>query len=201
MESFVEYYNKQFGRDLRQWFKIEGESYGKYKCDFIPYARETGVARPMKCSDSTFHEYCFSISCFYTFLIPQIVSKVTNDGDGKLLFSKASGWPILSCGLGGIMSPAQVLYEAKIDPVPSERKKYYPMLLEQLPFFQREVKEFLQGNAPNLNGDAYKHLCALTDKRIEAILNEMEGEVNRYVSFLKGEKDSFDLYLLEQELR
>lgn len=196
--KFIEYYKTLFKKDLCNWFEIDIQTNGEFKYIFIPSAEGSlQFQRPSsRCSDSTFHEYCFSIACFYTDLIPQVISKVTNNSDGKYLFAQSSGWPIISCGMGGIMSPAQVLKEAKLEPYPEERDKYYPMLQMLLRFFQNEVKDFLQGTALNLDNKSYTRLCELSNGKVNAILSEIEVQTANYVSFLKGEIDHFEMYML-----
>lgn len=201
MNTFSEYYTNQFEHDLNKWFNVQRGVYGPYKCNFIAFAAEHDIERPMKCSDSTEHEYFFSIACFYTFLTPLAVTLASGNKDAKYLFSKASGRPLISCGMGGFMSPAKALEEADIAPLYPERKKYHPKLVEQLPFFQDEVKGFLQGNAINLNADAYAQICKITEGKINEILQLMEREVNHYVDFLTGKIDHFNIEILPDELK
>ena len=73
-------------------------------------------------------QYFFSASMFFMSLIPQVIYKIAGD-IAKNAFHRSSGWPILSCGLGGIMSPEQWLYESEIIPVNKE-VEYYNTLLD-----------------------------------------------------------------------
>lgn len=157
---FQEYYTTKFSADLQKWFVIQlVQSSGK-SFNFIPHAGGTFVPhRPAKSSDTPFHELCFSAACFFTFLIPQLVAK---DLDGEQIlyeFSRASGWPILSCGLGGIMHPAHILQEADLVPKKEVVNEYMLLMDVVLAYFKQDVLEFLKGGQPSLNPAAYKQIC------------------------------------------
>lgn len=195
-QRFKDYYATSFSKDLAKWFKIDNH-FGDKKLGFIGFADGHNVPnRPSRCSEVD--EYGFSVACFYTFLVPQIVALSTECFEAFYLFSQASGWPILSCGLGGFMSPAQILMEADLEPHSNERARYISMLKAVEEYFIQDVKKFLAGNDSNLNGEAYGRLCELSQGKAEKIAQGISEQVDAYVSYLKGES-KFQGYLMPQE--
>ncbi|MCQ2097819.1 MAG: hypothetical protein MJY87_07760 [Fibrobacter sp.] len=198
MENFVSYYTKNFSSDLEKWFSIE-RNHGDYKVSFIPHADgHFNPNRPAKCSEVD--EYGFSVACFFTFLIPQVVALASGTMKTFYLFSKASGWPLLSCGMGGFMSPAQILKEAALEPFSNERKRYIPMLKTAENYFIQEIKKFLAGNDANLDHAVYANLCELTQGKSEEISKKITEQVDLYIAYLQGERN-FEAHLMPQDFR
>lgn len=193
---FISYYTTSFSRDLSRWFEIKKNFDGK-AIGFIPEAaRNLASERSQRCSEVD--EYGFSIACFYTFLIPQVVALAAGTMDAFYLFSQASGWPILSCGLGGFMSPAAILREASLEPYPNERKFYISMMKSVKNYFVYEIEKFLAGNDANLDFNAYGRLCELSHGKIEEISKNISKQVDAYVSYLEKESEYPD-YLMSAE--
>lgn len=195
-QKFQDYYTTTFSSDLSKWFEIK-KQFGGMVVNFIPHADGRYVPnRPSRCSEVD--EYGFSVACFYTFLVPQIVALSTECFDSFFLFSQASGWPVLSCGMGGFMSPAQILKEADLEPYSNERSRYISMLKAVEEYFIQDVKKFLAGKDPNLDGEAYERLCELAQGKIEKITQGISEQVDAYVSYLKGES-KYQGYLMSQK--
>ena len=141
------------------------------------------------------HQYYFSASMFFMSLIPQVIQK-TAGYSAKIDFHSSSGWPILSCGLGGIMSPEQWLYESDIIPHIKETKYYNPLLDIVLPFHCNELRSFLSGTEISIDNKAYVSLCKQVNGKINEIIKEIERATEQAKqNFVVGK---WPLYYIEQ---
>ena len=122
---------------------------------------------------SSEQQYFFSASMFFMSLIPQVIYKILGDA-ARLEFHRSSGWPILSCGLGGIMSPEQWLYESEILPQGKEVEYYNDLLDIILPFHCNELQSFLSGTELSVDSKAYASLCKRADRKVDEIIREIE---------------------------
>lgn len=122
---------------------------------------------------SSEQQYLFSASMFFMSLIPQVIYKILGDA-ARLEFHRSSGWPILSCGLGGIMSPEQWLYESEILPQGKEVEYYNDLLDIILPFHCNELQSFLSGTELSVDSKAYASLCKRADRKVDEIIREIE---------------------------
>lgn len=118
-------------------------------------------------------QYFFSASMFFMSLIPQVIYKIAGD-TARLAFHRSSGWPILSCGLGGIMSPEQWLYESEIIPQHKEVEYYNTLLDIILPFHCNELRLFLRGIELSIDNKAYTSLCKSIDGKVDEIIEEIK---------------------------
>lgn len=122
---------------------------------------------------SSEQQYFFSVSVFFGSLIPQVIYKISGDV-AMMSFHRSSGWPIFSCGLGGIMSPEQWLYESEIIPENKEVEYYNTLLDILLPFHCNELRLFLSGTELSVDSKAYASLCKRVDGKVEEIIREIE---------------------------
>jgi hypothetical protein len=122
---------------------------------------------------SSEQQYFFSVSVFFVSLIPQVIYKIAGDV-AMMSFHRSSGWPIFSCGLGGIMSPEQWLYESDIIPENKEVEYYNTLLDILLPFHCNELRLFLSGTELSVDSKAYASLCKRVDGKVEEIIREIE---------------------------
>lgn len=122
---------------------------------------------------SSEQQYFFSVSVFFGSLIPQVIYKIAGDV-AMMSFHRSSGWPIFSCGLGGIMSPEQWLYESDIIPENKEVEYYNTLLDILLPFHCNELRLFLSGTELSVDSKAYASLCKRVDGKVEEIIREIE---------------------------
>lgn len=187
LQAFKNYYFNTFGADLKKWFDIDA-SFADIKVPFIGFASNN--RQPADFKIKTENDFFFSVSCFYTFLIPQAVALTVNDKEAFYNFSKCSGWPICSCGLGGFMSAPQIIREAHLEPASEDKAAHNRIMEAVLDFFQNEVRDFLAGNAQNLDSKAYSALCEMTEGKVDDICKVIVDTVNKY---LAGEKDSYML--------
>lgn len=144
---------------------------------------------------SSEQQYFFSVSVFFGSLIPQVIYKIAGDV-AMMSFHRSSGWPIFSCGLGGIMSPEQWLYESEIIPENKEVEYYNTLLDILLPFHCNELRLFLSGTELSVDSKAYASLCKRVDGKVEEIIREIEKVIEQAkLNFTLGR---WSLYYIER---
>ena len=187
-ETLVEYKNFYFNRfpQALQWYYPSWEK--KYNTilhadrQFNEY-RSLNPSILLACGShcnkdfySSEEEYYFSASVYFLCLIPHAIAKIAGDST-RDLFYKASGWPMLSAGLGGLVSPEQWLKESKLEPSEYEVQFYNELLDIILPFHCSEITDFLSGGQSSADKKSYEALCASTADLIEQIIHEIELQV------------------------
>jgi hypothetical protein len=116
-ETFVEYYTGRFESDLHMFFDVT-QNFGDGSYPFVLEmpCRVTNLRRRHMVWDHLNHYYMFSAAVFYMSMCTQIVGRLYGYHQMEN-FMRASGWPMLCCGMGGLMHPIQVMMESKLYPL------------------------------------------------------------------------------------
>ena len=119
-ESFVSYYTTRFESDLRTFYDISND-FGDRTYPFVLEmpCRVTNLRRKDMVWDDLNHYYMFSAAVFYMSMCTQIIGRMYGWHQMEN-FMRASGWPMLSCGMGGLMHPIQVMWESELYPISSD---------------------------------------------------------------------------------
>ncbi len=170
LKAYKEFYFKEFPR-LLEWFYPSRSHDGRvilfaYRDDNLGRRFLRLVECPGEL-DST-GEYFFSVSVFFTSLIPQVLKKSINCTAMDLFF-KASGWPLMSSGLGGQVSAECWLKDSEIYPNEVEVKWYNALIDIVKPFFVNEIREFLKGGQASLDSAAYQQLVESAEGKTDVI--------------------------------
>ena len=186
--DFKQYHYEQFSRDFRKWFKV-GRGFAGKPVNFVLHAQDTVTPqRPAKYSDSVFHEHSFSVACFFTSLIPQIVAEKEDGKEFLFDYALASGWPIINCGSGGLLSAVQVVFEADLLPNDDELDDYGRILAAAEIYFSNCVRGFLAGEKDEIAFFEERYLCLRENfkDRIDEICRES------YLRLCENVKDRID---------
>lgn len=181
IEYYKEFYFGAFTNLLLEYYPDRNNPYEGHPYCFIKSATRNSTQNiklgtsliGTSLNLSSEQQYFFSASMFFMSLIPQVIYKILGDA-ARMEFHKSSGWPILSCGLGGIMSPEQWLYESEILPQDKEVKYYNDLLDIILPFHCNELQSFLSGTELSVDSKAYASLCKRADEKVDEIVREIE---------------------------
>lgn len=139
----------------------------------------------------------FAAFVFYVCLIPQVIARVAGK-DAKQCFHDASGWPVMSAGLGGFVSPGQWLKESGLAPDSSEVSGFNNLLFEAMPFHLDEFTAFINGKREKRNARALETLRKSLEGKQEAFKAEMQSAVGRAMwEFSSGTISVY--YLAEEE--
>lgn len=124
---------------------------------------------------------CFSIIFYYVCLCDFVLYKI---GGKELLkdFLKSTGWPLVYCGLGGIMSPNHTMQEADLVFVKASANQQEAIKLfhEVEPFMRSELNDFFQGNAPSINPEAYHKFIEEIKPKIPEFWTMAEKEIKTF---------------------
>ena len=187
IQKYIKYWNEDFSKVLLWYYTWWGDKSGpinnlilsaKHNSfdDIRPRLRlsvlpETQIrfTTPQICPD----EYFFSASMYYISAIPQIICKVISPNAARN-FLNSSGWPAISLGLGGFMSPEQILYESGLLPYPNEVNRYISLLNIVHPFQKKEILEYMSGHSNNLDQSKYELFCEEVKGSEDCILEELD---------------------------
>ncbi len=133
-------------------------------------------------------EYFFSASMYYIAAIPQVICNIASPKAARA-FLNSSGWPAISLGMGGFMSPEQVLYESDLIPFPNEVNRYISLLKIIHPFHRSELKDYMSGNACNLSPDEYALFYSEVKSHEESIIAELDVRISSFIDICEGIRD------------
>lgn len=166
------YASLEFQRDLMSWFNV-GTIGTRLSYPWIGFASRSGNPNRTSYMPSQTREksFYFSFCIFLHALQAQAIYKVS----GRSMmnrFHAETGVPMISCGLGGIMHPSHILYEAELLPEDAEVPAYIEMIDTIMPAIRPQIEE-LNRYAP------IDKLYPIVEEEIMAFRNRLEdGEVH-----------------------
>jgi len=154
-------------------------------------------------SDTSLHEIFFLTFWCYSHAIVHHIGLSQSDDSGYDImkrFSKLTGYPMFSLGMGGIMSAKQNMFEFSISKRLSdeERKSLKEVASGVSSYFVKELKLFLDGKQPELiHSTEYNYLVKnLNDKKdsiCKAVVAEVEEAVNYKYSIVTRSDDKIEI--------
>lgn len=178
-DLFIDYYKHEFQQDLCRFYDMSGH-FGDKSYPFVPFmachGRDNSARRSMTWS-GTSHFYMFSASVFYMSLCTQVVGRLY-DWEQMRNLLRASGWPLMFCGLGGLMHPIQMILESELYPMfPFD--SYLDVLDTVGKYLIDDFLAFFNGHSANLNDVAYQKLCKVAN------IKNMRKEIMKQVEVYK----------------
>ena len=187
-EMFIRYYTNRFSDDLKQYYDITMD-FGDKTYPFVLNMACFNMSNTRRLSmqwDNLSHFYMFSVSVYFMSLCTQVIGKLFGWHQMEN-FMRASGWPMLNCGMGGLMHPIQVIFESELYPQRVD-VRYFEILHTAEDYLIEDFLDFLKGNAANLNTVAYKKLC--DDIRdIDTVAHEIKAQTNLFECWI-GDPDT-----------
>lgn len=144
--TFAKYFHSQFNSDLHRYYDVDC-SCGNFKYPFVlemtwPKFDADGlrfvglnIDRIGLIWAGTRHFSMFAAGVFYMSAYAQILGKLYCR-KAMETFHKLSGWPMLNCGMGGLMSPIQVMVESDLFPYSNEIDDYLDVFNEAAEYFE-----------------------------------------------------------------
>ena len=179
-ESFASYYKGRFPSDLESYYDIGSceESYPfvvKGECD--EYFNTKRLSMKWKDID---HFYMFSVAVFFTSMCSQVIGRLYGWFQMEN-FLRASGWPMLNCGMGGLMHPIAVIGDSNLYPK-EDKDRYYDILHVASEYLKADFLDFFSGHAANLNSNAYRQLCDIVIP--QDVASEFQTQVSLYEAYI-----------------
>lgn len=142
IEGYKNYYaSLEFQRDLLSWFEVKQSSTSPFYPLILFADRLHNPQRvsymPSQTREKSFY---FSFCIFLHTLQAQAIGKLSGK-EMMYRFHAETGVPMVSCGLGGIMHPSQVLSEADLLPVGAEVAAYLEMIDTIMPVIRPQIEE------------------------------------------------------------
>lgn len=161
-EVFISYYTRRFASDLRDFFDIRND-FGDRTYPFVLEMPSgvTNLQRRYMVWEDMNHYHMFSAAVFYMSMCTQIIGRLYGWNQMEN-FMRASQWPMLSCGMGGLMHPIQVMWESKLYPQTSDYS-YIQTLLNAGKYLKKDFLDFMKSGVPCLNRFAHDSLMAVVD--------------------------------------
>ena len=166
-DLFVSYYTKRFYSDLKSFYDIRNDfGDGSYPFVLMMVCGEhSNTHRKSMKWDDIDHFYMFSVAVFFTSMCSQVIGRLYGWFQMEN-FLRASGWPMLNCGQGGLMHPIVVMGDSMLYPK-EDKDRYYDILHVASDYLEADFLDFFSGHAANLNSIAYRQLCDVMCVSIE----------------------------------
>ncbi len=188
-ESFVSYYTGRFESDLRRFFDISND-FGDRTYPFVLEmpCGVTNLSRKGMIWDDLNHYYMFSAAVFYMSMCTQIVGRLYGWHQMEN-FMRASQWPMLSCGMGGLMHPIQVMWESELYPMNPD-DSYTETLLNAGRYLKKDFLDFMKKGEPCLDRSAHNDLVDAVD------INELSALFDKqqmlYCEWIKNPETKYE---------
>ena len=181
-ERFVSYYTKRFSSDLRSFYDIRNDfGDGSYPFVLMMVCGEhSNTHRKSMKWDDIDHFYMFSVAVFFTSMCSQVIGRLYGWFQMEN-FLRASGWPMLNCGMGGLMHPIVVMGDSMLYPK-EDKDRYYDILHAASDYLEADFLDFFSGHAANLNSNAYRQLCDVVIP--QEVASEFRTQVALYEAYI-----------------
>lgn len=139
----------------------------------------------------------FAAAVFYTSACGQVLGKLYGR---KAMdnFHKASGWPMLNCGMGGLMSPIIVMEDSLLFPYSRDIDEFLEVFQEASRYLEADFLDFLENNRNNLNPTAYAALRKVVD--VNVVRDELAQQRDLFVAWLRDPRTSVESYYVPIEV-
>lgn len=204
--TFKEYYTQRFPSDLSKFYDID------VTCRNFAYPFVLGVEHPRmdeggRCYghnakrvrfhfEDSRHLSMFAAAVFYTSVCPQVIGKLYGR---KAMedFHKASGWPMLNCGMGGLMSPVQVMFESRLFPFAAGLDDFVKVFDEASAYLEADIADFFRNDSVNLDPAAYAAMREVVD--VDTLREELSRQRDIFLRWLRDPRTNYESYYVPIE--
>lgn len=185
---FADYYYKEFPQKMMAVLQNSSSKYPRSQVGY--FFIDVSAFRGMNLLDlrenieRNKNPFYYPVAVYFTSLMPQIIREMA-DYELMLDFHRCSTWPLISCGLGGVMDPIHTLYEAGLMP---SKGCNVNLLIETIreaeAVIGKDMVEFIQGGQRNANQSAYNHLKDKLSQRTDEFKHLLQSAVAYFVDWI-----------------
>lgn len=203
---FDAYYTQCFASDLAKFYDID-TSCSIWPYPFVltmrpPFFDESGRTdgpNPHRLDINLVgrHFSMFAAAVFYTSACAQVLGKLYGR---KAMddFHKASGWPMMNCGMGGLMSPIIVMEDSLLFPYSRDIEEFLEVFKEASQYLEADFLDFLENDRDNLNPKAYAALRQAVD--VNVVRDELAKQRDLFVAWVRDPRVPFESYYVPEEV-
>ena len=185
---FADYYYKEFPQIMITILKNSSSKYPCRQADYffidVSAFRGTNLLNLSDTIKENKNPFYYPIAVYFTSLIPQIIREI---GDYELMldFHRCSAWPLISCGLGGVMDPIHTLWKSGLMPFKGcDVNLLIQTIREAESVIGKDMVEFIQGGQRNINPSAYKHLKNKLSQRTDKFNQLLRSAVDYFINWI-----------------
>ena len=197
-DPFEVYYTQRFASDLAKFYDIDTS------CSIWPYPFVLTMRPPFfdefgRTDGPNLHRLelnlvgrhfsMFAAAVFYTSACAQVIGKLYGRKPMDD-FHKASGWPMLNCGMGGLMSPITVMNDSLLFPDSRDTEAFLEVFQEASQYLEADFLDFLKNDRDNLNPSAYAALRKAVD--VDAVRDELVRQRNLFMSWVRDPRTPYE---------
>ena len=199
-ERFISYYTRRFPSDIKSFYDIRSD-FGDRTYPFVlsmACDEHSNTHRRFMKWDDIDHFNMFSVSVFFTSMCTQVIGKLYGWFQMEN-FMRASGWPMLNCGMGGLMHPIVVIEDSRLYPN-EDKDRFYDILHAASEYLEADFLDFFSGHAANLNSNAYRQLCDVVIQ--QEVAKEFQAQLALYKAWIDNPEIRFQsIYVKYPEIR
>ena len=195
---FDAYYTQRFASDLAKFYDIDTS------CSIWPYPFAIAMTPPrfdelgnavganrhrLELNLVGRHFNMFAAAVFYTSACAQVLGKLYGR---KAMddFHKASGWPMMNCGMGGLMSPIIVMDDSLLFPYSRDIDEFLEVFKEASQYLEADFLDFLENSRDNLNPKAYAALRKAID--VNVVRDELAKQRDLFMAWVRDPRVPFE---------
>lgn len=195
IEAFVSYYTGQFAGDLMMFYHIVND-FGDRSYPFVLQMNsdeyENRNRRHLVWKDKE-HQQMFSAAVYHMSMCTQVVGRLYG-WTAMEDFMRASGWPMLSCGMGGLMNPIQTVWESGLNPSKDD-ETYIQVLLSAGEYLKKDFLDFFKPGVANLNHSAHSRLLSVA--YAADLAAEFDIQQRHYCDRIKNPEIGYESYYVK----
>ena len=203
---FDAYYTQRFTSDLAKFYDIDTS------CSIWPYPFVITMRPPrfdelgnavgenlhrLELNLVGRHFSMFAAAVFYTSAFAQVLGKLYGR---KAMddFHKASGWPMMNCGMGGLMSPIIVMEDSLLFPYSRDIEEFLEVFKEASQYLEADFLDFLENSRDNLNPKAYAALRKAVD--VNVVRDELAKQRDLFMAWVRDPRTPLESYYVPIEV-
>lgn len=192
---FISYYTGQFSHDLQRFYHIVND-FGDRTYPFVLQMNsneyENRYRRNMVWNGDE-HYRMFSAAVYYMSMCTQVVGRLYGWGAMED-FMRASGWPMLNCGMGGLMNPIQTVWESGLTPSKGDQI-YIQTLLTAGEYLKADFLDFFKPCVANLNHSAHSRLLSVV--KIDELSAEFDLQQQKYCDWIRNPEIGYESHYVK----